>query len=157
MPRGIHNGVSDERRKASGSFRPSNSEEARGRRLSAKVFAGPGFQDIPDPEFPFGEYGLRKYFELAGRLLREGKLSRATQQIAEQLAIQYEIQHQRASCGQRQQATASNNIMKFLALLKLSEDLTPVGGNVSIERKKNPFGPCGGLAALAKVRLREAA
>jgi hypothetical protein len=157
VPRGIHNGLSDEHKKASGSFRPSTSEETRTRRLSEKIFAGPGFVDIPDPDYPFGEYGLRRYYELAGRLLKQGKLSGSTLQIAEQLAIQYEIQQQRASCGQRVSSGTTTLIMRLLALLKLTDDLTPVGGNVSIERKKNSFGPCGGLATLAKNRLREAA
>lgn len=157
MPRGIDKATSDEQKKANGSFRPHKSEAVRTQRLSEKVFAGPGFVDIPDPEFPFGEFGLRKYYELGGRLLRAGKLSHSTQQIAEQLAIQYEIQHQRASCGQPVRVMNTTNIMKLLALLKLTDDLTPVGGNVGIEPKKNAFSPCGGLAALAKVRLREAA
>lgn len=158
MPRGIHNGVSDEQRKASGSFRPSNSEEARGRRLSEKVFAGPGFVDIPDPDYPFGEYGLRKYYELAGRLLKQGKLSGSTMQIAEQLAIQYEIQHQRASCGQKPGTSTTAVIMRLLALLKLTDDLTPVGGNVSVTPQENPYDVCGALLApFTPGRLREAA
>lgn len=146
MPKG-RSRKSDDERKANGTYRPSRSSEALDRRIAANVFAGPGYQDVPDPEYPLGDFGQRKYFELAGRLLREGKLSRATRDITEQVAILYEIQRQRMACGDRVPAYLTRDISRHLAMLKLAEDTTPIGGNVGARTRENPFSICGALLA----------
>ncbi|WP_158022286.1 hypothetical protein [Methylorubrum populi] len=155
MPKGGWNRKSDDERRATGTFRPSRGDDARDRRLAANVFAGPGFQDVPDPEFPLGDVGQRKYFELAGRLLEQGKLSNATRETAEQVAVLWESQHQRMACGERVPAYLTRDIARFLATLKLAEDTTPIGGNVGAADEPNPFEIIGAaLAPFATGRLR---
>ncbi|GJD59608.1 hypothetical protein [Methylobacterium dankookense] len=147
MPSGGNNRKSDDERRASGSYRPSTSSAARDRRIADNIYAGPGFRDVPDPEYPLGDFGQRKYFELAGRLLAEGKLSRAMRDTAEQVAILSEIQHQRMACGERVPAYLTRDISRHLAMLKLAEDTTPIGGNVGARAQENPFRFCGALLA----------
>jgi hypothetical protein len=145
----------DAERKASGSWRPSNSSEAQDRRIAENIYAGPGYQDVPDPEMPLAGVGQKKYFELCGKLLEQGKLTYTTRATAEQVAILTEAQHQRLVCGQRIPVYLTRDISRFMALLKLSEEVAPIGGNVSIVPKENPFDPCGSLlVAFTPERLR---
>ena len=157
MPRG---GLrkTDEELQASGTFRPSRSNAAKDRRLAENIFAGPGFQDVPDPEYPLGNFGQRKYFELCGRLLNEGKLCAGTRATAEQVAILMESQRADMASGKRVPAYLTREISKQLALLRLAEDLTPIGGNVSVQQKPNRFAACGAiLASFAPGRVRDPA
>jgi hypothetical protein len=132
-----------------------NRDERRARQLAEKVFAGPGFIDVPDPSMPLSDFEQRKYFELCGRLVAQGKLTAATRDGVEQIAILYGAQYQRLSCGQRVPAYITRDIARLTANLRLVEDLTPIGGNVGLKPKENPFDLCGALLApFAPGRLR---
>ena len=64
-----------------------------------------------------------------------------------QVAILSEIQHQRMACGERVPAYLTRDISRHLAMLKLAEDTTPIGGNVGARAQENPFRICGALLA----------
>jgi hypothetical protein len=155
--KGAYGNLSDEEKKARGTFRENESVEVRRRKLGEKIFAGPGYQDVPDPEFPLGEIGLKQYFRLAGRALKEkGRLSDAIQRACESYAILWEEAYVRRTTGKKIPAGLVERMDRSLAILKLAEVATVVDSD-ALESKKNPFGACGGVAALAKGRLREAA
>lgn len=149
---------SDEEKKARGTFDPRYSEEARGRRLSDKLFAGPGYQDVPDPENPLTDYEQKIYFELCGQLLRQGKLTMSTRDIAEEVALLKGSRRMKIECGLKVPAYITRDIMNYSGKLKLVEDTSPIGGNVSFQPKANVFDVCGTLLApFAKGGLRETA
>lgn len=146
MPKGgWHNAKSDEEKRITGSYRPSNSEAARARKLAENVFAGPGFTDVPDPTLPLSPFEQRQYFEVCGRVLAQGRLTDSTRKIAEQMALLYGQQHQRLTCNERVPAYITRDLMRLTASLKLVEDTQPIGGNVGTSKKENPFGVIGAL------------
>lgn len=146
MPAGAI-GKTDAEKRLNGTYRPGKSVAARERRLSEKIFAGPGFQDVPDPKYNLGDWGQREYFRLCGKLLAQGRLSESTVAISENFAILAEELHARRSTGQRTPAVLLANMDRYLALLKLVEDTKPIGGNVALQPKENPFDICGALLA----------
>jgi hypothetical protein len=153
---GRHSEVSDEEKKAKGTFNAAFSREARAKKLGEKVFAGPGYQDVPDPEFPMGEVGQLQYFRLAGRVLKEkGRLSDAIQRACESYAMLWEEAYDRKMAGKRVPLTVIERMDRSLGILKLAEQATVIDPDA--EPKINPFSACGGVAALAKSRLRQAA
>lgn len=124
MPRGGFN--TDEMKKASGSWRPSNSDAVRARKLSEKVFALPTHDEIPDPELPLRTKGLKKYYELCGQLHRQGKLTRFARDAAEQVATLFQDQHERMAAGKRVPAYITQNIQRLMGQLALIEDTEKV-------------------------------
>lgn len=157
MPAGAI-GKTDAEKRLNGTYRPGTSVAARERRLSEKIFAGPGFQDVPDPKYNLNDWGQREYFRLCGKLLAQGRLSESTLAISENFAILSEELHARRSTGQRVPAVLLANMDRYLALLKLVEDTTPIGGNVALQPKENPFDVCGvTLAPFAQGRPRGSA
>lgn len=149
--------LSDEEKKARGTFRAGTSTEVRNRKLGEKVFAGPGYQDVPDPEFPLGDIGLKQYFRLAGRVLREkGRLSDVIQRACESYSILWEEAYTRRITGKKVPASIVERMDRSLSILKLAEVATVVDPDAA-DPKKNPFRACGLVSALAKGRLRQAA
>lgn len=112
----------DEHKKATGSWRPSNSDAARARQLSDKVYALPSHDEIPDPELPLREKGLLKYYELCGRLYRQGKLTRAARDAAEQIAVMHQDQFERLQAGKRVPAYITQTIQRNMSILNLIEE-----------------------------------
>jgi hypothetical protein len=155
--RGHYGRKSDEEKKRNGSYFPSTSNETGYRKLGEKIYAGPGYQDVPDPHFPLGDIGLQQYFQLAGRVLKEkGRLSDAIQRAIESYSILWEDAYTRQTTGKRVPITLVQRMDRSLAILKLAEVATVVDTD-AIDPKKNPFRACGLVSALAKDRLREAA
>ena len=64
--------------------------EDRQTRLAEKVthlFAYPRLDTVPDPEFPLGQHGKKKYRELAEMLLKAGQLTTITRGFAETASV----------------------------------------------------------------------
>lgn len=148
----------DAEKRLNGTYREGRNVAAQQRRLSEKVFAGPGFQDVPDPKYNLGDWGQREYFRLCGKLLAQGRLSESTVAVSENYAICAEDLYIRRSTGYRVPAILLARMDRYLALLKLAEDTTPIGGNVALQPKENPFDACGAvLAPFAQSRPRGSA
>jgi hypothetical protein len=139
MPSGGWNRKSDEHRKLTGTFRPSDSDAAKARRLAEKVFAGPAFKDVPDPTLPLSRYAERIYFQFAGRLLDQGKLTASTAEICELIAVVKDDQHIRVTSGKTVPTYSIRELSKHIASLKLIEDTQPIGGSVGAPKEENPF------------------
>jgi hypothetical protein len=122
------NTKTDAEKKAAGTYRKGTvSEAAHARKLSENVYAHPTFQDVPDPQLPFNDVGMKKYFEVCGMLLGQGKLTAVTRDIAEQIALLVQDQHTRLAKGLMATAFSTNQLQRLLSMLKIADEASPIG------------------------------
>lgn len=119
-----------EKRAAGKDIDPRWSDEGRARRISENVYRFPMLDDPPDPEMPLDDVGLRKYFELAGILLRAGKLNTVNRGLCEQAAVLVMGQHKLLSDGKQLPAYSTRELKSILLALRLTDDAQPTGPSV---------------------------
>lgn len=96
---GGHNRLSDEEKKARGTFRPDQSDENYDDRAGAKIIAGPWLSEIPEPDYPLNDTGRAKYDQWTKELFEQGKLTSVTVTQASALALLHQKIHRRAVEG----------------------------------------------------------
>lgn len=72
---GGSNRLSDEERKARGTYRADQSDELYDQRAAAKILQGPWLSAIPEPDFPLTPIGRKKFDEITQALFEQGKLT----------------------------------------------------------------------------------
>jgi hypothetical protein len=133
-------GIGDAEKRRRGTYRPENSDAALAERAGAKVVTGPWLPAIPEPDLPLNEIGRRKYDELAKSLFDQNKLTTATRDIAQQIAILHQGQYELLSSGKPVRASMVNEISKLLDKLKIAEDAPTIENP---HGKINKFSGCG--------------
>lgn len=136
---------------------PRYSEAAQGERVLGNVFRHPAFSDdIPDPEKPLDETGVRKYFEMAGILFRAGRLSSISRDLCEQAAILHMEQSRMMAERKKVPAYVSKELKSILQQLKLIDDAKPVGTSIHRQQKANRFAKFGFAARASKAARLQA-
>lgn len=137
---GGHNRLSDAEKKRRGTFREDKSEVVMIERAASSVVAGPWLKEIPDPELPLNEHGLKKYNSLCRALFDQNKLTVITRDSAEQAGVLFQEMKRRLDEGRPIPASLSDKYQRALSVLKIAED-APIINNP--EAKKNRFSGSG--------------
>lgn len=97
---GGHNRLSDDEKRARGTFRPDQSDDVYdARQASATILAGPWLTSIPEPDFPLNDVGRSKYDEWTNELFTQRKLTKIAVTRASALALLYQKIAKRAGEG----------------------------------------------------------
>lgn len=138
--------LTDEERKARGTFKVSRSDEVAIQRAAEKIIAGPWLTEIPNPTLPLSGVGLKKYQELTRALFDQNKLTIITQARAEQAALLIQQQHERLTKGKSVPAAMTIQIERMLRDLDIASKAKPIA-SPGEQRKK--FGRVGFSIRLA--------
>lgn len=149
--RGSGTSLSDEEKKARGTFRAEKSTEARKDKAEAQVISGPWLSSIPEPEYPLNDVGRKKYDDITRWLFDSNKLTTSTHTLAS-LAGLY---HQKLSkmAGEDRAPTASDltQYRGVIRDLRIAEDAKPIAS----PGQANKFSGSGfANRRSAEVRLR---
>jgi hypothetical protein len=146
------NRLSDEERKARGTFRSDRSDAERDAAKASKVVTGHWLPTIPPPTFPLNDVGKKKYDELTRILFAQNKLTIVTQMQAEMAARQFEKIYTITAAGKDPSASDMTELAKALGQLKIAEDAPPIANP---EGRINKFASCGfSTRRNASVRVR---
>lgn len=150
--------LSDAQKRAAGKpIDARYSDAARADKIAANVYRFPVMSDVPDPELPLDDHGARKYFEVAEILMRSGKLTRITRDLAEQAAVLHQSQRGYLEKGRVPPAYLTKELKSILATLRVTEDASPLGASLPAQRN-NRFATCGFANRASKAaRLSESA
>lgn len=119
-----------------------STKEERADRNAGKIeylFAQPRLDTVPDPDFPMGAPGLKKYRELAEMLLKSGQLTVVTKGYAEMAALSHD-EIIRRSTADPPKSISANLIQRYQSALA-NIQLLDVDRNTpgATEQKKNRF------------------
>lgn len=153
---GGRNRLSEEEKKRRGTFRACRSDAIYDAKAVANVVTGPWIIDkIPEPGFPLGDAGRKKYDELTRALHSQNKLTLVTQVRAELAARLYDKIYTLALEGKHPSASDTIQFQRALDALNIAEHAPPItnpGGKV------NKFASCGfSNRTNAPVRLLKSA
>jgi hypothetical protein len=128
--------LTDEEKKARGTFEERDSEVNRTKRHLATVHAFPTFREIPEPTVPLGEAGRRAYDKWARILFDAGHLTEISQGFI-QIVGQYEdasaYYHERGKPLPTQWVQIHKAALGELKYLNADKSLAPK------QEKSNPF------------------
>jgi hypothetical protein len=112
--RGGSNRLSDEEKKAKGTFRADRSDAVYAERAAGKVITGVFLSKIPEPNLPLNEVGRAMYDKMAKLLFEQNKLTEVTCLDCENLGL---IQQQMDARMRAGKAVASDMIKRKDAIL----------------------------------------
>jgi len=95
---GVH-GISDDEKRARGTFKAGFDSETRKNKKAEKILAFPTLHEVPPPTFPLGEKGQKTYDTWARRLLEAECLNEVTKGFLENLALTEDKIHARIKEG----------------------------------------------------------
>jgi hypothetical protein len=146
--------LSDQEKKARGTFRADMSEEVYAARAAEKIITGPWLKEIPEPILPLGEVGRKKYDEFTRQLFDQNKLTQVTQVQAEVAAAQFDKIFAIRSAGKQPSASDVTQLQRALDSLKIAEDAPKIAN----PGKQNKFAGAGfANRAAPAFRIRRAA
>lgn len=141
--------LSDDEHLARGTFRPDRSDAERDAANAAKVLNGPWLREIPRPELPLGESGVKKYDEITQMLFEQNKLTKVTCMLAEQVAVLHQEMIRRMTAGKPVPASLSTQMQRALGQLQIAENAPAIANPAG---KTNKFAGCGFAARLSPTR-----
>lgn len=124
--RGGNNRLSDEEKKAKGTFRPDRSEEVYAERAGSKVITGVFLSKIPKPSLPLNTVGKAMYDKMARLLFEQNKLTEVTCQDCENLGLIQQQMHARIEAGKSVSADMIKRKDAILVRLRLAENAPAV-------------------------------
>lgn len=136
MPSGGHNRLSDEEKKARGTFEPRYSQEKLEERRVAKIFSHPRLHEVPKSDIPLGEIGARKFSEFARMLFEAGQLTLITKASAEAAAVAYEQIERRQAESKPVPTTLIAQLNRALAEIKIGDVGRPIAQPASARENK---------------------
>lgn len=132
------NRLSDEEKKARGTFRADQSEEVYGAKRAATIITGPWLSSIPEPDFPLTDIGRAKYDEWTQELFDQKKLTKIAVTRASALALQFQKIAKRASEGKDVSASDQAKFQSGLRDLDIAQH-----AKVTAEPGKSRFADVG--------------
>lgn len=149
---GGSNRLSDEEKKARGTFRKSNSDQVYEARAAAKVVSGPWLSEIPKPELPLNELGEKKYNELARILFDNNALTTITRMQAETAAMLFEKFDRLLRENKSPSASDLTQYQRALAALGIAENAPTIASPGAHQKKFSGFGFSARLRPPQRVR-----
>lgn len=131
--------LTDEEKKAKGTFRPSQSAAVYASNDAAKVITGVFLAKVSDPELPLCAVGKKKYFELANLLMNGNKLTQVTRDYCEVVAVIWAQINQRLLDGKSPPMQMMVKYDQMMRELKIAEDAPAIADPT----KKNKFSNVG--------------
>lgn len=130
------NRLSDDEKRARGTFQSNTSADAYGRREVSKVLQFPVLREIPKPTFHLGDRGMETFNFWARKLLDAGMLTRLTLDKIEGLALADDKLAARLKAGREISDATLNARLQYLKYLEgLNVDTAVVAG----QTKKSAF------------------
>lgn len=118
--------LSDEEKKAKGTFKQSRSEAVYDARAAAKVITGPWLTKIPEPTIPLNEIGRAKYDEFTKLLFDGNKLTTVTCGDCERYAVMHQQMHARLAKGEMVPQQLLNAMNSISVRLRIAENAAPI-------------------------------
>lgn len=146
--------LSDAEKKAKGTFRADESEEARLAKNASKVITGVFFAKVPEPSLPLDAVGKAYYFNQATLLLNGNKLTSVTCGDCERMAVMHQQMHARLLAGK----PVSMDLIKRMDAISVRLGIAEVATPIANPGQQNKFARSGFFATattrVSKVRLR---
>lgn len=148
---GGHNSLTDEEKKARGTFRADRSEAARLADAAKTVITGPWLLDVPKPTLPLNEVGRAKYDEYTKLLLDGGKLTRVVCDDIERYAVMHQQMDARLKAGK----TVSMDLLKQMNSIAVRLRIADNAPTIASPGARNKFASIGTAATVVQTfRLR---
>ena len=143
--------LSDEEKKAKGTFKPSRSDAVYDARAAAKVITGPWLTAIPEPSLPLNEAGRAKYDELANLLFQGNKLTKVTCMDCEVVALHWQNVQAKVAAGLPPSTDTLKQIASITARLKIAEEAAPIA-NPAQRNKFASIGTANNVVSTFRLR-----
>lgn len=148
---GGNNRLSDAEKKARGTFRPDQSDDAYNAKAAEKVITGPWLPSVPEPRLPLSPVGRDKYFEYANFLFEQGKLTRVVCDDIERFAVMHQQAHARLEAGK----TVSMDLIKKMDAIAQRLRIAESAPAIASPGARNKFASIGTASSVVRsFRLR---
>jgi len=143
--------LTDEEKKAKGTFRADQSDEVYRARAAEKVVIGPWLTAIPESTVPLSAVGKAKYDELTKLLFDSNKLTKVTCGDCERMAVMHQQMHETLTAGKRVPMDLIKRMDSISVRLRIAEDAPSIAN----PNEKNRFSESGfSNRRLSPIRLR---
>lgn len=143
--------LSDEEKKAKGTFRADESEAATLAKQAQKVITGPWLRDVPEPTITLDAVGRAEYDRLTKLLLAGNKLTEVTCGDCERMAVMKQQMEARLTAGKSVPMELIKRMDAISVRLRIAEDAPAIAN----PNQKNKFATIGTAnRVLSAFRLR---
>ena len=119
---GGRNRLSDEEKRARGTYRNNTSDSAWDQKQAAKIITGHFLSRVPEPQMMLDKIGLAKYKEFAEMLLNGGKLTKVTCDDVERYALLWQQAYARSAEGKAVPNAWINKMDSIAIRLRIADE-----------------------------------